>query len=136
MTRKTGRPSKLTEDMKKKVLGLIRAGNYPAVVCRACDIDETTYINWKKRAKKEEEMGERGEFFRFFQEIKKAEAEAEAMLVAKVSQDESWQAKMTMLERRHPERWGRKDSLRVGNDGDQPFVLQIVTHTKDEHTEN
>jgi len=38
----------------------------------------------------------------------------------------SWTAAMTLLERRFPERWGRYDRLRIGEDPENPFVSKNV----------
>ena len=61
------------------------------------------------------ERGERekegSKYFQFWQAIKDAESAAEAEAVAQVrlASRESWQAGMTWLERKFPDRWGRHE---------------------------
>lgn len=106
-----GRKSKLTPELQEKILLFLKAGNYVNTACLACGIDETTFYNWIKWGKKRKA----GIYFKFFQSTKRAEAEAEARLVTLVNLagPNNWQAAMTMLERKYPERWGRKDRTAV-----------------------
>jgi hypothetical protein len=54
-----------------------------------------------------------GRMREYFEAITKALAESETALVAHINRagDKSWQAHAWLLERRFPERWGRKDRL-------------------------
>lgn len=65
----------------------------------------------------------------------KAEAQAEARAVGNVvaAGANSWQAAMTYLERKYPERWGRRDrmSLEGGPAGSTPVQVQQVPSTDD-----
>jgi len=131
-----GKPTKLTPVLSKDIVKLIAVGNYISTACQANGISSQTYDNWLKWG------GEgREPYLAFFVAIKKAEADAEARRVERVEQagiggalirkktitnqkdgtvieDEQyaqpqWLADMTHLERRHPDRWGRKDRTRV-----------------------
>jgi len=135
VTEVTGRPTKLTPVLSKDIVRLIAEGNYISTACQANGISSNTYDNWLN-------WGEEGRepYLAFFIAIKRAEAEAEARRVARVEaagiggnlvrkktittkdgsviEDEQfaqpqWLADMTHLERRHPDRWGRKDRTRV-----------------------
>jgi hypothetical protein len=105
--RPVGRPTKLTPQVQKRICAAIKAGNYASVAARAAGITEATFHNWMKAG----EGQESGEFFEFFEAVKKAEAEREVTLVkfVKLNALNNWQAAMTMLERLHPDRWGRRD---------------------------
>jgi hypothetical protein len=102
-----GRPTKLTPQVQRRICAAIKAGNYASIAARAAGITEATFHNWMKAG---EEQGA-GEFFDFFESVKKAEADREVELVklVKLNALENWQAAMTMLERLHPDRWGRRD---------------------------
>ncbi len=131
----TGRPTKLTAKLQDEIYSLVEAGNYITTACRACGISTQTYDNWLAWGKEGKEP-----YLPFFVAIKRAEAEAEARRVERIEQagiggglirkktitqrdgsvieDEQyaqpqWLADMTHLERRHPDRWGRKDRTRV-----------------------
>ena len=52
-----------------------------------------------------------GIYRQFYDAVKEAEQTAELACLAEIRQDGSWQSKAWVLERRYPERWGRKDRL-------------------------
>lgn len=101
-----GRPSKFTPEIKKKLLDAIRAGNYYEPACAYAGIDYSTFRNWMKKGEK----AKKGVFLEFFQEVRQAEAEAEARMVLlwQKQMPENWPAIRDFLERRYPERWGRR----------------------------
>lgn len=63
--------------------------------------------------------------------VEKAEAEAEVQAVARVQaasrNPNHWQAAMTFLERRHPDRWRRKDATEVSGPGGSPIQVTSVS---------
>lgn len=88
-------------------LEAIAAGNYVETAAELADLSKVTVYNWRKRA----ETGEQP-YVQFVNAWKRAEAWAEAQAVANVRKagqlPQFWAAEMTFLERRHPERWGRR----------------------------
>ena len=118
-----GRESMLTQERHDKIVEIIKAGNYENVAWMQSGICEETYYGWKKRGKealallkKKEEVAESElVYVEFFQSIKEAIAYSEEYAVSKVRvhMDTSWQAAMTYLERKFPDRWGKKDRLTV-----------------------
>lgn len=66
-----------------------------------------TLNEWMKKG----ERLKRGKFFNFSESIKKAKAQAELLLVERIHDhgEKEWQANAWILERRHPERWGRRE---------------------------
>jgi hypothetical protein len=68
-------------------------------------------------------------FVKFVEEVERAIGDSEIALIRKVRKHNSWQSAMVMLERRFPERWGRK-FIRVeasGPDGGPIPVDATVT---------
>lgn len=135
-----GRPSKLTPELQEQLLYLILEGNYIEVACQAAGIDKTTYYRWIRRAEEAEakaaEMLEDDEletngagaiydhadpadwpYLDFRHAIKSAEAFAETEDLRKVDGRDGWQAFMARLERRHPQRWRRRDSRKLELEG-------------------
>lgn len=106
-----GRSSKLTPEVQKKIVSAIRAGNYAQVAAKYAGIGETTYYVWLQRGKEES----RGKYKEFREAVKRAESEAEVRTVALIHRhmESSWQAAMTYLERKFPDRWGRTNRLKV-----------------------
>ena len=73
-------------------------------------------------------------YITFFHALKKAEAEAEARVVAlwqrQIPQD--WKAAATFLERRYPDRWGRVDRLNAQIQQSGNMGLNITVNYGDE----
>jgi hypothetical protein len=111
----------LDDEMAKKIVALIRAGNYIEVAARACGIDKHTLFTWLRK-------GAEGiaPYASLNNAVEKAAAEAEAFDVARVGQHGSkhWQAAAWRLERKNPRRWGRKDSIELSIDDEKPAAAR------------
>jgi hypothetical protein len=107
------RKTKLTPQVQGRIVQAIRSGNYANVAARYAGIDERSYFGWMQRGEREGS----GIYFQFFLAIKDAESAAEVEAVAQVrlAARESWQAAMTWLERKFPERWGRRERIDVSH---------------------
>lgn len=112
MSRSVGQPSKLTEEIKEKLFGSIKMGLSYKDAAILAGISERTFHNWKRRG----EEATSGQYFQFVQELKKAEVIGKATLLGEIRSDPSWQAKAWILERRHPDEFGRQ-RIEVGVDG-------------------
>ncbi|KKM67802.1 hypothetical protein LCGC14_1467370, partial [marine sediment metagenome] len=101
-----GAPTKLTNELAEKICGYIAQGNYASVACHAVGISPDTMMLWKRNAEQGVEP-----YLSFLLALKDAEAQAEVRLVGLVGEiatsEKQWAAAMTLLERRHPQRWGR-----------------------------
>ena len=121
------RPSKLTEDVKRRFLTSIRAGNDKKVAAAMAGISESTLYSWIEQGKRSDPEPE---FLEFLELLTQAEAEAEVAAVARIqqaAQNGRWQASAWWLERKYGERWGRNDKIRQeisGPDG-APLALSI-----------
>jgi transposase-like protein len=119
-----GRPTKLTPDLKERIVGAIRSGAYNETAAAFAGIAESTFYAWLANAQKDREANpEQGTDFTEFQEaVEKAQAEAELdklLIIGKAARGQptaegvpgtpgSWQAAAWMLERKHPDRYGRR----------------------------
>lgn len=117
MSRKRiGRPSKLTPEVKKRLIDAVKAGNYFEAACRFAGISLSTFYRWIERGQRSRS----GEFREFWEELTRAEAEAEARMVAQwqaqIPQD--WRAARDFLARRFPERWASKDKIDLEHSGE------------------
>ena len=123
MAKARGRPTKFTPERREKIIQLIKAGNYLETATQAAGIDYSTFRNWMNRGENALQRQSEGdkltkvekEFVDFVEHIQKAEAEAEArnlMIINKAASD-SWQAAAWYLERKHHDRWGRKDRVQA-----------------------
>ena len=106
-----GRKTKLTPELQDKIVSAIRAGNYAMVAAEYAGISTTTFYRWLQQGAE----AKSGIYKDFRDAVKKAESDAEVRAVAIIQKhmEGNWQAAMTYLERKHPNRWGRRDRLRL-----------------------
>lgn len=104
--KKTGRPEKLTPEVQQKIVDAIRMGAYIETAAAYAGINKSTLYDWMKRGAR----AKSGKYKEFSNAIEKALAESEMRdlaVIAKASQ-ENWQAAAWRLERKFPDRWGRR----------------------------
>ena len=114
---------KLTHELIEKMIPSIEAGNYVETVCQAHGVHRTTYYKWIKKGEK----AKSGIYRYFFDTVKLAEARAEQKLI------EEWRYKLQespsnykdFLERRYPERWGKKDIVKHQGDNENPITYTV-----------
>lgn len=130
----TGRPTKLTPERQAKIVDLVRKGNYFITACQATGIGKSTFLNWLERGELEQNNGG-GIYSDFLLAVKKAEADAEAELASMIRETalekREWLPGMTFLERRHPERWGRKDRSTIQIEEHKTITITTVEVVKD-----
>lgn len=119
-----GRPSKLTSEVKARLVQAIEAGNYYEAACGYAGITYTTFRNWMIKG----ENAKSGKYREFFEAITRAETVAEVRMVAQWQQHmpEDYRAIRDFLERRFPERWGRKDKVQQEISGPDGGPIQWV----------
>jgi transposase len=111
-----GRPTKLTERLQNRLIALIQQGNYRETAAALSGISPATFHRWMER-------GAQGRHpYRAFREaVEHAETWAEGIAVRTVQSNiraGDWKAAMTWLERKFPDRWGRRNRVEVsGRDG-------------------
>lgn len=89
----------LTPEIMARLIELIRAGNYSEVAAASLGIPKVTYYRWR----------EDNEDFR--DAISKAEGEAEVIALAELRGPEPTYAPGWYLERKHPDRWGKRAAI-------------------------
>lgn len=109
---------KLTPALIEKIVGYLRAGAYVETAAAAAGISKQTLYTWLRRAVDENE--EDPIFAKFAAAVEEAQALAEVRDIALIGKaaETQWQAAAWRLERKSPERWGRKDRVELsGKDG-------------------
>lgn len=114
-----GRPTKLDAQRQKKIVELIRAGNYQETAARAAGVSPSSFYAWMAEGDKAAQKGGRlnakeKACLEFSEAVKAAKAEAEARAVAiinKAAMDGTWQAAAWYLERTAAERFGRTQRI-------------------------
>ena len=123
------RPTKLTPELQENVLKVIRSGNYIETACAYVGINKSTFYDWLKRGAREKDRVAKNPrarvrkdeqpFVDFSNAVEKALAHAEIRDVAIIGKaaEENWQAAAWRLERKFPDRWGRKEKYALEHSG-------------------
>ena len=119
-----GRPTKLTPELSKQICDYVRMGNYVETAAALAGISKDSLYRWLKKGA----VAKSGLLKGFSDAVQKAQAEAEARdvgLIGKAAKDQ-WQAAAWRLERKFPDRWGRKDKMTHVGDPDAPIVIKTT----------
>jgi hypothetical protein len=104
---RTGRPSKLTPEVRERILQAVRGGNFRDVAAQWAGIAPETLSRWLVRPE--------STYVAFRQALIEAEQQAEIRAVAlilKAAETDPRNAQW-WLERKFPERWGRRERVDV-----------------------
>jgi len=110
-----GRPSKLTDILVKEICEYIATGNTFERACRLSNISESIFYDWKAKGEKEKQ----GKYLDFLEAIKKAGEKFKQTnidIIQQAAKDGTWQAAAWLLERKHPEEFGRRDRVAISMD--------------------
>jgi transposase len=111
--------------IQKIILDALEDGNYLHVAARLAGIHPDTLHEWISRGRSETGPPALIEFVERI-DLALAKWEAETVKVvhatAQSGRPNTWQAAMTMLERKSPDRWGKRDRLGVEIDANRPLV--------------
>lgn len=106
-------PRKLNNGMILALSLAIAKGNYAVTACGLCGIDVHSLMDWVHLGEQDVLLGRENLYTQLVSSLKEAEAKAESEIVDVVrnsaKEDKNWIAGMTFLERRHPDRWGRRE---------------------------
>lgn len=101
-----GRPTSLDDTTKVRILAAVEAGCGRRTAAQAAGVDRSTLMRWLAAGRDGVEP-----FAAFEAEVRAAEARCELANVATIqaASARTWQAAAWLLERKHPERWARRD---------------------------
>ena len=119
---------KLNEKIIKESETLIRNGNYAVTVCNYLGIDESTWYRWLKYGEDGVNENKNNIYCKFYKSIKRAESVAEIKNLNTILQagNEDWKACAWYLERKHFDRWGRKEIREItGKDGESVKIEDV-----------
>jgi len=111
-----GRKTKLTPAIQAKMLQMIRQGIAGERAAEACGLNASTFYVWLNRG----EAAKSGMFHEFFKAVKKADAEAEVLIIGRIqlaAQSGTWTAAAWIAERKWRERWGRHLKMDIDYSG-------------------
>ena len=125
-----GRPkdtTKLTPELQEQICTTIRAGNYIETAAAYVGVSKPTLYAWMKRGHAQQ----RGIYRSFLNAVGQALAHAETLDVANIAKAAGggdWKASAWRLERKFPDRWGRRDKVTIL----QALAADVEAMTDDE----
>lgn len=108
---KGGRPTKLTPELQDKICMYLRLGNYIETTCHLVGLPKSTFFNWMAEGRKAQRSTNK--YAKFMDSVFKAMAWSETTDLGRISKAaaKDWKAAAWRLERKYPQKWGRKDFL-------------------------
>jgi len=122
---------KLNEQLLETVKKWITEGNYVTTACQSVGISKATFYNWMGKGEK----ATGGLFRKFYEAVQEATAKAEQKYVGVITDAANkgtWYAAAWWLERRYPDRWGRRERLDVTSGGKPIGLVDVKKLTDDE----
>ena len=133
----TSRPSKLTPEVKRRLVDAVKAGNHITRACEFAGIGKATYYRWKAKA----DTSKSGEYFELMRELEEAESQAQIRMVAQWQSQipNDWRAAREFLARRFPDEGSSLEKREISGDVDKPvrvYTLDIGGELADDESEN
>ena len=121
--KRTGRPSKLSPEVTLRLYSAIRQGSYLEDACFFAGIDYSTFRRWMIRG----EEAESGEYRELYLSVKRLEASVAVELVGEWrAKMDSWRSIAAFLEKRFPERFGRR-RVEIAGEGGGPIEIDLAS---------
>ena len=124
---KAGRPSKFTEDRKKRIIEATRVGSSRTIASAYAGIPLRTLQAWMSRGRRDEDQD--SEYAQFVRDVDLAEAQGAIKalaLIQSAAMNGSWQAAAWLLERRHNYRREMSLAVTVEADSEVLSVTQLM----------
>ena len=117
-----GRPSLMTEEVRDRLCSALADGNHFDTACSYAGIGYSTFRSWMVAA---QESDAEPKLLEFLEVITRAMHEAEFYAVKSVKDQmtKDWRAAIAFLERRFPQKWGRRERVEVTGRGGGPISL-------------
>ena len=135
-----GRPTKLTPDESNRIILAVKAGNYIETAAAFGGISKETLFTWLRRGRRSRQKN--NIYKQFSDAVEKALADAEIRDVAniEIASKDDWHASAWRLERKYPEKWGRRRVEVTGDDGGPIRTINqisdVVIYIPDNNREN
>jgi transposase len=146
-----GRKTKLTPEIQETICNWLKLGYYQEDAAIMAGIAPSTYYDWLKKGAEEDSrqdeikaLGDESSplpaiiegsdielvyvFSEFSEAVARARAEAEGAHIKNIrraADNGTWQASAWFLERSFPKKWGKRSTLDIDAQGDEPIKFQI-----------
>lgn len=112
--RPVGRPTKLTEEVQRKICDALSLGNFRSVAAWHAGVSPKTFRDWMAQGK-EDPDGPMGEFRRAVIESEKSAEIALVKLIKEAGEKDAKHAEW-LLSHRHADRWAEKKSVKLSGE--------------------
>jgi hypothetical protein len=124
-----GQNTKLTPEVRDKIIEAIKIGNYQETAAAYAGISQSSFYAWLERGRNEP-----GSIYsEFLEAVEKAKAQSEVRdvtLIEKAATDGSWQAAAWKLERKFPQKWGRVTRTEITGAEGKPISVEVDAKTE------
>jgi transposase len=129
--------SKFTQRRRTAIIRKIREGSYIEVAARSNGIAPKTFYEWMKRGEAEGAEEHDPEYHEFANAVRDAEAAGEAKAAKQILEQGKADAKHLQwwLERKYPERWGRREAVDVTSKGQPLRTIEVVRTIREDEAE-
>jgi hypothetical protein len=119
---------KFTQGVRTTILDALRAGNTLTHSAGLAGVSRAVVYQWLTRGK---DAPAGSAYRQFAEDVEQANAEAAARLVQIVSEAavDDWRAAMTLLERRFPDEYAKRERHEVAGPQDGPIKVELVWPT-------
>lgn len=117
--------SKLTRKAIADLVTVLEKGAYIETAAAFTGVHKDTFYEWMKRGRRDIADGKRSLYRELVDAVEKAHADFEVAALTRLGGEDQWQATAWRLERRFPERYGRRSRVDYGNAEGKPFEMKI-----------
>ena len=115
------RRTKLTKDLQALLVARLAVGNYIDAACMSVGISPASFYVWMDKGREAEKKTERKRtaqdrlHMEFMEAVENAQgvSEVNALAMVRKAMPDAWQAAAWILERKFPERWGRREKIEI-----------------------
>jgi hypothetical protein len=118
MVGRRGRRTKLTPELQDQICTLLANHNSKQSTCQILGISRTAFYQWMRKGEREEGR----KYIQFCKAVNKAQAQSVMVLTNAIANAPSWKAAAWLLERLHPEEFGRRRVIEYITPDDEPPV--------------
>ena len=114
----------LDKQITDTLLQAIKLGAFIEHACYYSGINSSTFRSWRSKAEDGVEP-----YKSFWSEVTKAEAEGIIRRMARIEKaglEGNWQADAWVLERKYPEKFGRRDRVQISGDPNAPVEIDLT----------
>lgn len=125
-------PFKLNRKVIQSLADVLEKGVYIETAAAFVGIHKDTFYDWLKRGRRDINAGRRSIHRELVDAVETALAKFEVAGITRLEDESQWQATAWRLERRFPDKYGRRSRVDHANADGQPFKIDLEGCTPEE----